>query len=247
VLRSCGMKALDTVFAATRVVLSLVFPFRCVLCDEKVPAASAWSLCADCASALLDTADRALLLERCSSCGKPIISENGRCMRCRTTEYSFNSVYPLFRYDGDARSLILAYKSRKRRSLAGFLALLVAKSLENRFPGRLIVPVPPRRGKQRRKGWDQVEDIVRVLEQRHGIAVSRILARGDGREQKSLNLHDRRLNIKGTIKLLAGSCVPDQVVLLDDILTTGATLSECAAVLKAAGASQVDACVLAAD
>jgi ComF family protein len=168
-------------------------------------------------------------------------------MRCRTNEYSFDSAYPLFRYDGDARTLILAYKSKKRRSLALFFALLIARGIEEKYPGRVVVPVPPRSGKKRRKGWDQVEDIVRILETRHGFIVARVLGRSDGIEQKSLNLKERKLNMAGTIYMRKGRIAPDQPILLDDILTTGATLSECAAILKAGGASRVDACMIAAD
>ncbi len=168
-------------------------------------------------------------------------------MRCRTHAYSFDSAYPLFRYDGDARNLILAYKSKKRRSLALFLALLIARGIEEKYPGRIVVPVPPRSGKKRRKGWDQVEDIARILESRHGVTVSRVLGRRAGLEQKSLNLEERKLNMAGTIFMRKGLIAPGQPVLLDDVLTTGATLSECAAILKAGGANRVDACVIAAD
>jgi len=241
------MRMFSSLSAFLRTVLSFLLPFRRVLCDARVPPGAAWPLCAACEAALLNAADDGLHATRCTSCGKPIISEKGRCMRCRTHAYSFDSAYPLFRYDGDARNLILAYKSKKRRSLALFLALLIARGIEEKYPGRIVVPVPPRSGKKRRKGWDQVEDIARILESRHGVTVSRVLGRRDGLEQKSLNLEERKLNMAGTIFMRKGLIAPGQPVLLDDVLTTGATLSECAAILKAGGANRVDACVIAAD
>lgn len=173
-------------------------------------------------------------------------------MRCRGVEYGFDSTWPLFRYAGVVRSLILAYKSNQHRSLALFFAKAIAIALEEHFPGRIVIPVPPRPGKVRRTGWDQVEDLARILERHHGIIVSRILTRADGTQQKALDLEGRAANMRGKIgisRLYNGqSCVvPADPVLLDDVFTTGATLSECARTLKTAGSVRVDAVAIAAD
>ncbi|MBN2874762.1 MAG: ComF family protein [Spirochaetales bacterium] len=184
---------------------------------------------------------------RCPVCGKPTISESGLCMRCRATEYGFDSAYPLSRYADDARTLLLAYKSRGRRSLAGFYAKLLADAVRKRYAGRVLVPVPPRPGKIRRKGWDQVERIAGILERRYGVQIARILYRTDGLQQKGLGRDDRAANMRGRIRLQGDGDIPREPVLLDDVLTTGATLSECAAALKAAGAQRVDALAIAAD
>lgn len=173
-------------------------------------------------------------------------------MRCRSVEYGFDSAFPLFRYAGNVRTTILAYKSARRRSLARFFAEAVAQALVERYPGRVIVPVPPRPGKLRRKGWDQVEDLARLLECHHGIIVKRILTRADGSQQKALDLQGRAANMHGKIGIAKAFerrsyAVPSDPVLLDDVLTTGATLSECARALKAAGSIRVDAVALAAD
>jgi ComF family protein len=168
-------------------------------------------------------------------------------MRCRGVEYRFDSAYPLFRYSGDARALILAYKSGARRSLAPFFARILAAALRERYPGRVVVPVPPRPGKLRRKGWDQVDDIARILERRHGVLVRRILERTAGAEQKALDLRGRAANLQGRIRVRRGAVIPEDPILLDDVLTTGATLSECASTLKSAGALRVDALAIGAD
>lgn len=173
-------------------------------------------------------------------------------MRCRGVEYGFDSAWPLFRYAGSVRALILAYKSSQRRRLALFFAETIAQALKERYPGRIVIPVPPRPGKLRRKGWDQVEDLARILEHRHGVIVRRILTRADGKQQKALDLEERVANMRGKIGIIRSrrgqSCVvPANPVLLDDVLTTGATLSECARTLKAAGSVCVDAVAIAAD
>jgi len=211
-------------------------------------------LCERCAEAVRAEARASVSLnvEHCPICGKPVVSEQGRCMRCRGVEYGFDSAWPLFRYAGMVRTLILAYKSSQRRSLACFFAGAIAEVLEERYPGRIVVPVPPRPGKLRKKGWDQVEDLARILERRHRVTVSRILTRADGKQQKALDLEGRAANMRGKIGIGRSShgrrcTIPADPVLLDDVLTTGATLSECARTLKAAGSVRVDAVAIAAD
>jgi len=235
-----------------RQLFSLVAPRYCVVCGRAVEAQAVFPLCVRCAASALALARKAASAERCSVCGKPIVSERGRCMRCRGVEYGFDSAFPLFRYAGDVRTIVLAYKSRHRRSLAVFLSGCIAQALAERYPGRVVVPVPPRPGKLRRKGWDQVEDLCRLLESRHGIVVARLLTRADGLEQKALDLKGRAANLRGKIGITRARpgrpvVVPENPVLLDDVLTTGATLSECALALKAAGALRVDAVAIAAD
>ncbi len=248
------MENLHRIGLLVRILASLAAPRYCVVCGESVEATAPWPLCARCASTVMAEAQARVApgVEHCSTCGKPIVSERGRCMRCRGVEYGFDSAWTLFRYAGMVRSLVLAYKSGRRRSLALFYAEAIAQALKERFPGRIVIPVPPRPGKVRQKGWDQVEDIARILERRHGVIVRRILTRADGMQQKALDLEGRAANMRGKIGIVrthhGQTCVvPADPVLLDDVLTTGATLSECARTLKAAGSVRVDAVAIAAD
>jgi ComF family protein len=167
-------------------------------------------------------------------------------MRCRGVERAFDSAYPLFSYEGELRTLISAYKKGRRRSLAPFFAELLGNSLEERWPGRPIVPVPPRRGKARTRGWDQVEEIARLLEAR-GFQVERVLERGRSVEQKSLGRGGRGSNALKAYSLRRGAVPPERPVLLDDVTTTCATIEACAHALKEGGALRVDALLIAAD
>jgi ComF family protein len=167
-------------------------------------------------------------------------------MRCRDAPRAFDSAYPLFPYEGAMRSLVSAYKKGGRRSLAGLFAELMAAAIGERWPERTIVPVPPRPGKLRKLGWDQVEEIARRLERR-GFSVSRPLERGSSDEQKSLGRGDRGSNARRAYRLRAGARAPELPLLIDDVVTTCATLDACAAALKEGGARSVEALVLAAD
>ena len=246
-LRIVGMFTRATVPRLARIAISLALPQTCMLCGGRVHPDAEWPLCGSCALQLRNERAADARRERCAVCGKPLISRHGRCTRCRASSYEFDTVYPLFRYADDVRLLVLAYKSGGRRSLSGFFAEDLAEVIAARFRGRVVIPVPPRPGKLRRKGWDQVEAIAAILERKHGIPVLRALARSAAAEQKVLNLEERAANMRGTIRLVTGMVVPADPVLFDDILTTGATLSACAACLKSASATRVDAVTIAAD
>jgi ComF family protein len=167
-------------------------------------------------------------------------------LRCRDAEWSFDSAFPLFSYSGAPRELISAYKKRGRRSLAAPLARLAAAEISRSWPDLTVVPVPPRPGKLRSRGWDQVEEIVRLLE-RAGFGVSRPLRRAAGAEQKRLGRVGRATNARASYYMRPGASSPERVLLFDDVITTGATVDACARALKEGGARRVAVLALAAD
>ncbi len=224
-------------------ILEILFPRTCVLCGRNLreEAERSYPLCASCEAAI-----PGMRGERCSLCGKSLISEQGLCMRCRERSFSFDAAYPLWEYSGPVKELIISYKIGGFRRLAEFFASRMLARLREANPGIPVVPVPFRKSKMRKTGWDQVEDLARTLE-RKGIPVIRCLERAEGASQKTLDYSARMSNLKGRIRRRNLIRIPERVVLLDDVLTTGATLSECARVLKEGGALRVDALVLAAD
>ena len=129
---------------------------------------------------------------------------------------------------------------------APFFAELFEEAYDRHWAGRTIVPVPPRPGKERIQGWDQVEEIVRILERR-GYAAARPLERRRSGEQKSLGRGERGANAKRAYTMRSGASAPLQALLVDDVVTTCATLDACAMALKLGGAVSVAALVFAAD
>ncbi len=167
-------------------------------------------------------------------------------MRCRGVEWAFDRAFPLFSYSGPARELIWAYKKGGRRSLALPLAMLADRAISKLWPDRVVVPVPPRPGKIARRGWDQVEEIARELG-RMGHRIERPLVRKSSAEQKRLGRELRAANARASYALKAGFAPPREALLLDDVITTGATVDACAAALKAGGSASVEVLALAAD
>ena len=233
----------DALNAAVPLLLEILFPSPCVLCGTELfsERRRPGPICSSCDRDLTEYDG-----PRCAKCGKPLISEEKICMRCRDRTFDFDSAYPLWDYSGDLKNLVLAFKARGIRRLSAFFARRVTRYLSRERPRTPVVPVPFRKAKFRKRGWDQVEDIARDLE-RMGVPVIRCLERDSGPSQKTLDYSARLSNLSGKISVADGFAVPPSVVLLDDVLTTGATLSECARVLKTHGAVRVDAVVLAAD
>jgi Predicted amidophosphoribosyltransferases len=167
-------------------------------------------------------------------------------MRCRAAERAFDSAYPLFPYSGPFGRLLVAYKVERRRSLAPFFATALEEAIAELWPDRVIVPVPPRPGKMRRQGWDQMEEIARILERR-GLAVERPLERRRSAEQKRLGRSGRGENARSAYALKKGAASPSSPLIIDDVMTTCATIDACARALKQGGAETVVALALAAD
>ncbi|MDR0315912.1 MAG: ComF family protein [Treponema sp.] len=219
------------------------FPCGCAICGKSlVNTRETWyGLCAACRAEIDNNLNERLSANApCDLCGKPLISEQGRCLNCRNgDERSFDRVFVLFPYNGKHQKLLEAYKFGKSLALGNFFMEKIRDTFEKivavYMPEAVIVPVPPRPGKIKKTGWDQVEYLTKLLE--GGLPVRRCLKRLRSDVQKKLNREDRRKNLKGRIILVEKA--PAASVLIDDVMTTGSTLDVCASVLKAGGAERV--------
>jgi predicted amidophosphoribosyltransferase len=220
-------------------------PLRCVVCGEDSRCSR--PLCPRCERELVERYAKELSFinstsDRCSRCGRPLISARGLCMTCRTTPVlsAIDRVLPLFPYDIFGQELLTSWKIDGLRgfswTFARFLADVIARS---GLAGVPVVPVPPRPGKIREKGWDQIEELSRILERRFDIPVNRCLERTGGLQQKKLGRLARTSNLRGYIGIRKGSAVPSSAIVLDDLMTTGSTLDACAGTLKNAGCGKV--------
>lgn len=178
--------------------------------------------------------------ERCEVCSAPTTRSLSRCERCRRIDYSFNAHISVCEYRDAGSSLIRAYKFKGRRSLRGLIAQLMAQELPFSWRAGEIVPVPPSHTSVRKRGYDAVGELARRIGRVCGMPVERRLQSVGRHEQKALSYEGRLKNVSGRFTLIEPFTISRApVVLVDDVFTTGATLSECARQLKTAGAREV--------
>jgi ComF family protein len=226
------------------------FPFGCALCGSGLTGLDEtwYGLCGNCRQALEGELTEAGEGERCGLCGRPLISEHDRCLSCRTAgaEYAFDRVIALFPYTGKYRTLLGAYKFGKNLALGHFFAERIAAAVIGGYgspdqcasPGPVnfaVIPVPPRPGKIKKTGWDQIEYLAGLLEKE--FPVRRCLKRLASKVQKELTREERKKNLQG--RIVVNKSPPKTALVIDDVMTTGSTLDVCAAALKAGGAEKV--------
>ncbi|QTQ13705.1 ComF family protein [Treponema parvum] len=191
---------------------------------------------------------------RCRICGKELISENGTCLSCREKNAASHifRIYPLFSYRLWNKAVLFEWKTMNVRVLSPFLASVVHKAvceIEGERDGSPIpiVPVPPRPNKIKVKGWDQIDELCRFLNGFYSHKIMPLLARNSVQQQKKLGRLQRFESIKSAYscapkkeldKLLSRG-IPEEVILLDDVMTTGATAEKCAALLQEIGIYKV--------
>jgi ComF family protein len=194
----------------------------------------------------------------CSICGERLISphafsdEHGeaRCGLCRRLEQPFTKAAAYGSYEGGLRDLIHLLKYQHIRPAANVLGRMLAEVIGHLEPGFadtkiLIVPVPLSPAKLKQRGFNQAELTARIaiklLSTRDRYVVGDLLSRiRETQSQTGLTRHQRRENLRGAFRAkypekLSGS----EVLLVDDVFTTGTTVSECARVLRRAGATRV--------
>ena len=193
----------------------------------------------------------------CWSCGGASVPRDPLCGGCRRSLRRLGpepvylaglQVWAPLAYEGPARALVRGLKYRSASALAGPMA---AQMAANAPPGLLrapatLVPVPLHPARLRRRGFNQAELLAMALAHRTGLAVCDCLRRrGAATRQVGRDRHERLAGPAGTIVQGRGRPVPGQVLLVDDVATTGATLSACAAALRGCGARSVAAVAFA--
>lgn len=217
--------------------LDLLFPPRCAGCG-----ADGSFLCDACAGTLQVAAP-----PRCARCWRPGVE--GTCAHCRSAAPAFDSLFAAYVYTGLARDLVHQLKYRGMTALAGPMALLLAAQLGGRGAGAdLIVPVPLSGLRGRTRGYNQAQTLARGLSGELGVPLARRALerrRHTSPQARSADAETRRRNVEGAFGARERAVAGRRVLLIDDVTTTGATLSACATALKAAGAPWVGAVAFA--
>ena len=210
-------------------------------------------LCDECSKKLLQ---ESVLKNRCKKCGRPLLSEIGECGECRKNGIfcQTEKLFPLWTYSVWKKRLVFLWKMQGALGVSAFFACAIEqkiKEIETEVGEKLfVVPVPPRPGKIKNEGFDQVESLSRYISRGFSRRVIRLLERTSLEQQKKLKRKERLLTSANSYKLASKSVIfrerkkiggnfPQSVVLLDDVVTTGATVEACASILKSIGIKRV--------
>jgi ComF family protein len=224
-------EAASSIFAA-------IFPSQCRFCNAPLSNASRLPVCIDCSSKILP-----LKGTRCSICAQslpadyPDPSGLGHCGECAHESPTYSRAVSFGAYENELREMIHLLKYRHVRSAADFLGALVAESATALVPQMadtvMVVPVPLYKSKLRERGFNQAEMLAhatvsrlskQVKDTKFELKMSALFRRRATESQVGMTREQRKTNLRGAF---------------DDVLTTGATVGECARVLRRAGATQV--------
>ncbi len=214
-----------------------LLPIRCLCCGDAL---TAGVLCRACQARFQRTGGADAGLGICPLCGQVRLAETGRCVDCSAQNWAFPGLDGLFGYQDPAGELLRLYKFGGQSRLAPSWAEAASSRV---FPKGPLVPVPALRRSLWRRGWDPVGYFVTLLGRQAGVPVWRVLKRRPSASQKTLDRKGRTENAARAYGLRAGARsrlagVP-LVWLVDDVVTTGATVEACSRLLVEAGAGEV--------
>lgn len=188
----------------------------------------------------------------CTACNTPFanafpLDDSGLCTACRAGLIRFDRAACFGFYEGTLRTLVHLYKYAGMRPLARHLAGFMQRVLPPELVFDVVVPVPLHWRKQWDRGFNQAELLARQIASRRGLPVARALRRKRATAvQASLASAGRRRNVAGAFAVRDASRISGaRVLLIDDVMTTGATANACATALKSAGAKSITLLTLA--
>jgi len=205
-------------------------------------------VCADCLSSPAPIAAEYF----CVTCRTPFqnrfpLDEHGVCRLCRSGARGFDAAYCFGAYEGTLRQLIHLFKYKRMKPLAKELSAQLARALPRDQRFDIVVPMPLHWRRHWQRGFNQSELLARATARRSGIRMVNAVRRTRATAtQAGLSNAKRRENVTGAFRVKNRRLVEGRrILLIDDVMTTGATASACALAMKRAGAKSVSLLALA--
>ncbi len=214
-------------------VASLLYPSECACCGASVPWGRA--VCASCAERLPRAVEPA-----CLQCGQPLASVwLDLCLRCGTRVRAFERAIALGPYEEGWRTLLHAFKFGREKAVGRWLAHEIgALCAADGEAVACVTHVPMTRREERARGFNPSRFLARAAARRLGLPERRLLTKVRSTlPQRALSARERETNLSAAFRTVRSG--KGSVLLVDDLLTTGATADECARTLKKAGFDRV--------
>jgi ComF family protein len=214
-------------------------PARCLACGEAALAGA--DLCPACAAAL-PWNDAA-----CGRCALPLPMAAASCGPCLRHPPPLQAAHAAFRYAAPVDRLLPRFKFHRDLAAGRLLADAMALRFAALPRPDALLAVPLHQGRLRRRGYDQALELARPLARALGLPLlcGALVRHRATAPQSELDAAHRRRNLRGAFAVDRRVALPDHVVLVDDVMTTGATLHAAAVALRRAGVARVDAWVCA--
>ena len=238
--------------AAGDALISILFPGDCRICGQLLADSRRAPICDDCFRSF-----QRIPQPSCEICGRPLPGLAGKegepllCPACHDRTYAFDRARSFAVYEGPLVRAILLLKFEQIEPLGRWFADRLAELVQSEqesFKADVVVPVPLHRQRERERGYNQAALLSKPLAKRlrlphKAVLLMRTRARPD---KRILSLEERWESVRGAFATRPGSQVDNlRVLLVDDVLTTGATLDACARALREAGAKSVMALTVA--
>lgn len=219
-----------------------LLPPLCHICRSFIEDAGELHICPACSEQL-----PLIMSPLCTVCGIPFtgVGDDHICGKCLTHPPHFDCARAHLLYEGPARDMIHSFKYQHRTHLRRPLALLALKGMTDFITQQapdVIIPVPLHRSRLRKRGFNQAVLLGNLFSSRLAIPmlVNGLIRTRQTEPQIDLSAEERRNNVKGAFSTARPADVAGkQILLLDDVMTTGSTVNECAKELKKAGSSSV--------
>ncbi len=217
--------------------------FNCICCDRELHKPTRYGLCPDCLAKLNMLDDNI-----CLKCGRYENTEADYCLVCQNKDRHFNKVRSCCVYEDIGKTLVHRIKFGGKRYPVPYLAnMMIDKFLDEGYDSQVVVSVPISDERRKERGYNQSELIAKHIAQelRLDYVGECIRKVKHNTEQAKLKGNEREQNVIGVYKVVDKTAVKGKrVLVVDDVLTTGATMSEVCKMLYKAGASQVDGLTL---
>lgn len=210
-----------------------MFPegIKCIFCGKDINHFDEKPFCNECQNELLFNDGK-----RCKVCDMPINGESEVCDFCKTNHKHFYKARAMFEYDGKVRSCLLNFKSNNQKYLAKPIAFLMYNSLPDDMKNfDIILPVPLSNKSLKQRGFNQSGLLANEIAKISGKPTYEnvLLKTKETEHQKELTFKDRQQNLSGAFKIENRKLIKGKnVLLVDDVMTTGATANACSEILK---------------
>ncbi len=228
-----------------RVLINYVYPrnITCITCDNPIKLTNTYSLCKNCYEELH------FILDGCNKCGKPIVNFNLErenlitCNYCYNKTFYFDKVISCIAYDDISKKLILDYKYNKKTYLSRYIVYIMKEKylLEN-IKADYILYVPLHKKRLKKRGFNQSERIARKLSKLIDIPVLDCITRvKNTKKLYNMNKEYRQIELKNGFKVKDNiNLIKNKnIILIDDIFTTGSTVNEISKVLKLSSVNNI--------